>query len=205
MTSFNVKIVQLCLMIMMMMMMMIKLVTSLLVYITSMGTVLSYSFLKSTTLFNAYRYTHHHHNHHYHKRLQLHSHPSSNDKLVNMNITTIEPAQHLLSTLFTNDNLTIMSNSTPNHNHHQQQQQHQKRQFIRNNDTNNIRDLCVPLLDYKLIEDTIRQWTRPLPTSYLSKPIVLVGPSGVGKGRLVRAILKDYSRFFQKVVTHTTR
>jgi hypothetical protein len=191
---------------MMMIMMMVKLVTSLLVYITSIGTVLSFSLFKSTTFFNAYR-----HHHHYHKRLQVHSQqyipPSFNDKLVNMNmnITTVEPTQHLLSALFTNDNLTIMSNSSPNHNHHHQQQQHQKRQFIRNNDTNNIRDLCVPLLDYKLIEDTILQWTRPLPTSYLSKPLVLVGPSGVGKGRLVRAILKDYSRFFQKVVTHTTR
>jgi hypothetical protein len=205
MTSFSVKIfeMQLCQMMM--------IVTSLLVYITSIGTVLSFSLFKSTTFFNAYRHTDHHHNHHYHKRLQVHSQqyipPSFNDKLVNMNmnITTVEPTQHLLSALFTNDNLTIMSNSTPNHNHHQQQQQHQKRQFIRNNDTNNIRDLCVPLLDYKLIEDTILQWTRPLPTSYLSKPLVLVGPSGVGKGRLVRAILKDYSRFFQKVVTHTTR
>jgi len=191
---------------MMMIMMMVKLVTSLLVYITSIGTVLSFSLFKSTTFFNAYR-----HHHHYHKRLQVHSQqyipPSFNDKLVNMNmnITTVEPTQHLLFALFTNDNLTIMSNSSPNHNHHHQQQQHQKRQFIRNNDTNNIRDLCVPLLDYKLIEDTILQWTRPLPTSYLSKPLVLVGPSGVGKGRLVRAILKDYSRFFQKVVTHTTR
>lgn len=189
--------------------MMLLILTSLLIYITSSGIVLSYSIFKSTPLFNVYRYTRH--NHHYHKRLQGHSQqyipPSSHDKLVNMTITSIEAAQYFPSTLFTKYNLTVMSNSTPNHNHNQQkqQQQYQKQHYIRNNDTNNIRDLCIPLLDYKLIEDTILQWTRPLPTSYLSKPLVLVGPSGVGKGRLVRAILKDYSRFFQKVVTHTTR
>ena len=175
----------------MMIIMIMMLITSLLVYLTSIGTVLSYSSFKSTPLLNVYFYSRHnrYHYHHYHqlKRLKVHT------------ITSTEPAQPL-STPFTN--VTIMSNSTPNHNHQQQQQ---KQQYIRNNDTNNIRDLCVPLLDYKLIEDTIRQWTRPLPTSYLSKPLVLVGPSGVGKGRLVRAILKDYSRFFQKVVTHTTR
>ena len=33
----------------------------------------------------------------------------------------------------------------------------------------------------------------------------MVGPSGVGKGRLVKALLSDYTKFFQKVVTHTTR
>lgn len=29
--------------------------------------------------------------------------------------------------------------------------------------------------------------------------------SGVGKNRLIKALMKDYSRFFSKVVTHTTR
>lgn len=33
----------------------------------------------------------------------------------------------------------------------------------------------------------------------------LSGPSGVGKGRLVKSLLYDYSRYFHKVVTHTTR
>lgn len=36
-------------------------------------------------------------------------------------------------------------------------------------------------------------------------PLVLVGPSGVGKGRLIKSLLKDYNRFFTKIVTHTTR
>ena len=35
--------------------------------------------------------------------------------------------------------------------------------------------------------------------------ITCTGPSGVGKGRLVKALLYDYNRFFSKVVTHTTR
>ena len=68
-----------------------------------------------------------------------------------------------------------------------------------------LMDLAEPLLDINLITKTIEQWTRPLPNRYLSSPLVLVGPSGVGKGRLVSALLADYSKFFKKVVTHTTR
>jgi len=162
-------------------------------HLTIITTGLSLSILKTTRYFNAFNHRHYHTS----TRLQVQSQyiqpPPSDDKLVNITITSSQPQSSTL-------NGTIMSNSTFNHHHH-----HQQQKYIRNNDTNNIRDLCVPLLDYKLIEDTILQWTRPLPTSYLSKPLVLVGPSGVGKGRLVRAILKDYSRFFQKVVTHTTR
>lgn len=73
------------------------------------------------------------------------------------------------------------------------------------NDFSNIKDISEPLLDMELIKKTIIQWTTPLPTSYISRPMVIVGPSGVGKGRLIKALLKDYNRFFQKVVTHTTR
>jgi guanylate kinase len=68
-----------------------------------------------------------------------------------------------------------------------------------------LRELGEPLLDFDLIRKTIEQWSRPLPASYLLTPLVLVGPSGVGKGRLVKALLKDYNRFFVKIVTHTTR
>jgi guanylate kinase len=62
-----------------------------------------------------------------------------------------------------------------------------------------------PLFDMKLIQRTIEDWKRPLPESYFDEPLVLVGPSGVGKGRLVRALLGDYSKFFRKIITHTTR
>ena len=56
-----------------------------------------------------------------------------------------------------------------------------------------------------LLAKTIEQWSRPIPEAYLSQPLVLVGPSAVGKGRLLAALLADYGKFFQKVVTHTTR
>jgi Guanylate kinase len=60
-------------------------------------------------------------------------------------------------------------------------------------------------IDFELLKKTIAEWSRPLPLDYFSQPLVLVGPSGVGKGRLVKALLKDYKRFFSKIVTHTTR
>jgi len=61
----------------------------------------------------------------------------------------------------------------------------------------------IPPLD--LIEKTIEEWTRPLPMIALASPLILVGPSGVGKGRLVRALFKDYARFFRKTITYTSR
>lgn len=60
-------------------------------------------------------------------------------------------------------------------------------------------------IDFDLLKKTIAEWSRPLPKKYCLQPLILVGPSGVGKGRLVRALLKDYKRFFSKIVTHTTR
>jgi predicted AAA+ superfamily ATPase len=60
-------------------------------------------------------------------------------------------------------------------------------------------------IDFDLLKKTIAEWSRPLPVKYASQPLILVGPSGVGKGRLVKALLKDYQRFFVKLVTHTTR
>ena len=74
-----------------------------------------------------------------------------------------------------------------------------------NSFTDRFNELAEPLLDLQLVAKTIEEWSRPLPPRYLTKPIVFVGPSGVGKGRLVSALLKDYSRFFKKVTTHTTR
>jgi guanylate kinase len=68
-----------------------------------------------------------------------------------------------------------------------------------------LKELAEPLLDEALIRDVILSWTRPLPSSYLTSPLVLVGPSGVGKNRLVKYLRKDYNKFFAKVVTHTTR
>jgi hypothetical protein len=60
-------------------------------------------------------------------------------------------------------------------------------------------------IDFDLLKNTIADWSRPLPEKYTNQPLILVGPSGVGKGRLVKALLKDYQRFFVKLVTHTTR
>ena len=68
-----------------------------------------------------------------------------------------------------------------------------------------FKELVEPLLDLELVAKTIEDWSRPLPANYLTQPLIFVGPSGVGKGRLVASLLKDYSRFFKKVVTHTTR
>lgn len=68
-----------------------------------------------------------------------------------------------------------------------------------------LRELMEPLLDVDFIKSVLEQWTRPLPLDYLSKPLLVVGPSAVGKGRVIKALMKDYSRFFYKIVTHTTR
>jgi guanylate kinase len=35
------------------------------------------------------------------------------------------------------------------------------------------------------------------PTPLKSKPLILVGPSGVGKGTLVKAVLKKYGGLFE--------
>ena len=60
-------------------------------------------------------------------------------------------------------------------------------------------------IDFQLLKKTMDQWRRPLPNSYISQPLVIVGPSGVGKGRMIKGLLKDYAKYFKKVVTHTTR
>lgn len=73
------------------------------------------------------------------------------------------------------------------------------------NKADQLRQLSDPLLDIELVKRTIKQWMEPLPLSYLSQPLIVVGPSGVGKGRLIKALFEDYSRFFHKVITHTTR
>ena len=66
-------------------------------------------------------------------------------------------------------------------------------------------EIAEPLLDARLLKEVIESWTRPLPSEYIKQPLVLVGPSAVGKNRLVKKLLVDYSKFFRKVVTHTTR
>ena len=68
-----------------------------------------------------------------------------------------------------------------------------------------MREIIEPLLDYGLLKQVLDAWSQPLPPDYFGRPLILAGPSGVGKGRLVRALLKDYSKFFKKVVTYTTR
>ena len=91
-------------------------------------------------------------------------------------------------------------------------------------------------IDFAAINETIEEWTRPMPLEYLRWPLVVAGPSGVGsvilishhhrwnfwdvnnwhihwsvscvftgKNRLIRALLKDYGKYFKKIVTHTTR
>ena len=40
------------------------------------------------------------------------------------------------------------------------------------------------LLDMKYLNETIAQWLRPLPPEYFAQPLVLSGPSGVGKNKV---------------------
>eukprot|EP01035_Chromulina_nebulosa_P020667 gene20667-26795_t len=68
-----------------------------------------------------------------------------------------------------------------------------------------MKELGSPLLDYTLVKSTLEEWNRPLPVNYLTSPLIISGPSGVGKNRMIKALLKDYNKFFQKVITHTTR
>jgi guanylate kinase len=70
---------------------------------------------------------------------------------------------------------------------------------------NLLKQLGEPLLDFELVKQTIEAWTKPLPVTYLTMPLIIAGPSAVGKGRLIKQLMYDYSRFFYKVVTHTTR
>jgi len=44
---------------------------------------------------------------------------------------------------------------------------------------------------------------NPTPQKY--KPLIIVGPSGVGKGTLVDAVLQKYGALFEKKISHTTR
>ena len=76
---------------------------------------------------------------------------------------------------------------------------------INSDDMTKVRDVAAPLLDTELVQKTISDWSKPLPSHYFSSPLVIVGPSGVGKGRLIRSLIKDYAKFFRKVVSHTTR
>jgi guanylate kinase len=44
---------------------------------------------------------------------------------------------------------------------------------------------------------------NPTPLKY--KPLIVVGPSGVGKGTLVNGILKKYGSLFEQKISYTTR
>jgi guanylate kinase len=68
-----------------------------------------------------------------------------------------------------------------------------------------LEEASKPLLDKEFVAKTVAAWKRPMPQEYVTQPLVLVGPSGVGKGRLVKSLLRDYTKYFGKVVTHTTR
>ncbi len=68
-----------------------------------------------------------------------------------------------------------------------------------------LADLTATILNKDLLVHTIAAWKAPMPLEYVGQPLVLAGPSGVGKGRLVKALMKDWTKYFGKVVTHTTR
>ena len=72
-------------------------------------------------------------------------------------------------------------------------------------DMNDENEKAWDQIDFGLINATIAEWSKPMPIEYTTMPLVIAGPSGVGKNRLIRALLKDYSRFFQRVTTYTTR
>ena len=48
-----------------------------------------------------------------------------------------------------------------------------------------LRAFGEPLLDVELVKRTIQQWTNPLPLDYLTRPLIVVGPSAVGKGYFI--------------------
>ena len=43
------------------------------------------------------------------------------------------------------------------------------------------------------------------PTPLKGKPIILVGPSGVGKNTLVKSVLEKYNGVFERKVSYTSR
>eukprot|EP01038_Epipyxis_sp_PR26KG_P008801 gene8801-11883_t len=68
-----------------------------------------------------------------------------------------------------------------------------------------LQEFAEPFKDINLLNRTIEEWSKPLPLEYMKRPLIVVGPSGVGKNRLIKSLLKDYTRFFHKLVTYTTR
>lgn len=43
------------------------------------------------------------------------------------------------------------------------------------------------------------------PTPLKGKPIIIVGPSGVGKNTLVKAVLEKYKGVFERKISYTSR
>ena len=99
-----------------------------------------------------------------------------------------------------------LRSTLPSHSHHQAvSEMNTPSEFTNQSRMDEVKELVKPFLEGDFMQHVIAEWTRPLPPNYLSRPLVIVGPSGVGKGRLLRSLLKDYSKFFSKVVSHTTR
>ena len=44
---------------------------------------------------------------------------------------------------------------------------------------------------------------NPTPLKY--KPLIVVGPSGVGKGTLINAVIQKYGGLFERKISYTTR
>ena len=44
---------------------------------------------------------------------------------------------------------------------------------------------------------------NPTPLKY--KPLIVVGPSGVGKSELIKEVLKTYGDHLERKISHTTR
>lgn len=56
----------------------------------------------------------------------------------------------------------------------------------------------------KILGPDVVAWSKGV-RGYAEKPIVISGPSGVGKGTLISMLMKEYPSMFGFSVSHTTR
>jgi len=56
-----------------------------------------------------------------------------------------------------------------------------------------------------ILRRTEKKKSRKLSKQFEVRPLVVCGPSGVGKGTLLEMLLKDFPHTFSKCVSHTTR
>lgn len=56
----------------------------------------------------------------------------------------------------------------------------------------------------KILVTDVVAWSKGV-RGYAEKPIVISGPSGVGKGTLISMLMKEYPSMFGFSVSHTTR